>query len=397
MTRLGDYDIGQGPDAAELTLGGEVVGNFLAYEVTCAVFDTPGRFAVTLGWADKARELIARYPKRTPFTLAIGGLDVLTGYVDGRSIPSSGYTTLVLRGRDRTALLENHYLDGERSFSESTYYQLTERLLGELETDFTLTGNNTANRKAITGANVVVTKASRVTEEMTIEAVGSGTSQVVRKTLKMELGETCIGFLERQYKRVGLFLWCAGDGSFVLSEPNPNQEPLYQLVRERETITPATNVESVEWNDDAAQRHALSVIRGRGGGTRAGRVKVTADFADAELVGLGYRNTIVAHDEDIRTRKEAEYAARRRNAEERRQGWTLKYTVTGHTAPHFDGSGQRVLWAPDTVVMVRDEELGIEGPHYVDSVTFTKSKDGTRTQIELTRPEDLVFAEEITP
>jgi prophage tail gpP-like protein len=78
-------------------------------------------------------------------------------------------------------------------------------------------------------------------------------------------------------------------------------------------------------------------------------------------------------------------------AESRRQGWRLSYTVAGHTAGC--PLGGRVNWAPDTLIEVNDERLGIrEEVFWVESVTFNGSPQSTTT-IELMRPRDLIFGD----
>jgi hypothetical protein len=52
-----------------------------------------------------------------------------------------------------------------------------------------------------------------------------------------------------------------------------------------------------------------------------------------------------------------------------------------------------VIWQPDTVVDVVDDELGVEGPMYVESVKFRRTPH-TETELHLMRIEDLEFAEE---
>jgi prophage tail gpP-like protein len=392
------HQIGTGPDAVRLTLGTDTLKIFTSYEIVLSVFDVPGRFALKLGWADTVRDLIKKYPNRTPFKLHIGDVLMMTGLTDARAAPKGKAAECEIRGRDHMAALANDYFGNELSFSEASYFDLTEKVL-QLRGmgDWTLSGSNTANRKAITGARVVEIKPARTVEEIVSEVEQQATrTKVVRKTLKAQLTETPLGFLQRQYKRAGLFLWCTGDGNYILSEPNPHQEPLYNLIRERGVRTPATNITEHDWQDDATTRHSKAVVNGRGGGGKAGRHKIQGVYVDTELTALGYTNQIVEEDKDCKTIKAAEFAARRRICEERREGWRLEYTVSGHTALQAGSGSHRVVYAPDTVAMVNDMELGIEGVHYVPTVTYTGTRqNGTQTRLHLMRPTDLAFAEEM--
>jgi hypothetical protein len=49
------------------------------------------------------------------------------------------------------------------------------------------------------------------------------------------------------------------------------------------------------------------------------------------------------------------------------------------------------VWAPDTIVDVDDDEFGISGQFWVESVTFKRPP--TTTTLVLMRPSDLVFGE----
>ena len=395
-----DYEIGLGPDAVTLTIGTDTLTTWTSYQVTCSVFDAPGRFGLRLGWGDTARELIQKYAKGDPFKLHIGGRLMLTGTLDALEVPEGNYTQLDIRGRDHIAALKNDYLRAEQSFSESSYFKLAKAMLEEIGMDqWGLVGDNTANRLAITGANrITVKQPARATEEAEVEsdaATTGSTSRVIRKTLKAKLGEPRLGFLQRQFKRAGLFLWCAGDGSFILSEPNANQVAIYGLNRYRGIRDAGSNITGCHWKDDAAQRHAMAVVHGRGGGGKKGRGKMHGQFVDTELTDLGYTNQITEQDNECKTIAECEFAARRRITDERRKGWTLDYTVSGHTTLPSDLETERIVWAPDTVAHVDDNELGIRGDHYIHTVTYIGSADGTTTKLSLMRPEDLVFAEEM--
>jgi hypothetical protein len=83
--------------------------------------------------------------------------------------------------------------------------------------------------------------------------------------------------------------------------------------------------------------------------------------------------------------------ARRKIAECRRAGWRLSYPVSGHTVAAIGGG--RAVWAPDTTVEVIDEELGLQGVMYLESVTFHASPHRW-SELHVMRVDDLVYAEE---
>jgi prophage tail gpP-like protein len=388
------YEIGTGPDAVTLRLGDDTISNWTSYTIRIGVLDVPSTFALRLGWGETARELIQKYQKGDPFELYVGGLLQMTGTLDAREVPEQAHTELDLRGRCRTAALKNDYIRSEKSYSEKSYYDLAQKQLEEVLDDFVLVGSNTANRKAITGARRIVERqVVRASEEVEIET--TTTTRIIPKTLNAEIGETRLGFLQRQFKRAGLFIWCGAMGEFIVSEPNANQDPLYGLVRERDRRTDATNIIGCRWKDDAAQRHSAARVHGRGSRGRA-RPTISDVFVDEELRALGYTNEIAIEDRDCKTKAECLFQARRRIAEERRNGWSLVYTVSGHSTLPTDVESERIVWAPDTVVYVDDQELGINGPHYISGVEFSNNNKMTKTRLTLMRPEDLVYAEEMT-
>jgi prophage tail gpP-like protein len=112
------------------------------------------------------------------------------------------------------------------------------------------------------------------------------------------------------------------------------------------------------------------------------------------MTSYGFQNARVVTDEDCKSNAEAEYIARRTCAEERRAGWQLVYTVSGHTYPSQFAKNSFGVWVPDTVCRVDDDELDIHGNFYVESVTYRRSPE-TTTELTLMRPQDLVFADKL--
>ncbi len=79
-------------------------------------------------------------------------------------------------------------------------------------------------------------------------------------------------------------------------------------------------------------------------------------------------------------------------ADSRRNSFSLSYNVAGHTVDAISGGG-RLVWQPDTVVHVVDEELGIDGPMYLESCDYARAPKCT-TRLNLMRCEDLLYGEE---
>jgi prophage tail gpP-like protein len=404
MTTSNRYDgIGSGHDTVALTLAGETVLIARDGNIKTSVFSEPSVFTLTLGWGGTTKELLERYPPRTPFTLSIGGQRIMTGLVD--SIQAGGEATEVtLTGRDMTAALVDDEVGVDQQFSESTYFELTEKMLVACGLEsWALSGDNTANRKAITGHDVVEVARPMSGDSFLLEeqpAPGQEQQALTEKrrvyrTIKAEVGQTRWNFLEKHYKKAGLFLRNAGDGQFVLARPNPAQKPCVLIQRRRGATRDTSNALGHQFTNDFTGRRARTIVHGSTGGGKAGRGKVQAILEDPECLALGMRNQRTIKDRDVKTQSQAAYVARREVAQQRRDGWRLEYTVSGLIVPSLVNVGSWAVWAVDTVCRVEDDELGLHGDFYVSDVDF-RLTPRTAT-IRLMRPEDLVFADEEDP
>jgi prophage tail gpP-like protein len=391
------YDsVGGKSDEVQLILGEDLVVTPLSYEVTCSVFSQPAAFALEFGWGETTADLIARFPKGTKFQIHVAGVPVQTGRID--AIGAGGGATVVrVRGRDNVAPLFKDTFLAEQAFKETTYHQLTRKMmdavgLGGVE----LHSSNTANRKAITGHKVIETKPPIPSDTLEIETQTTGGQRKVEyKKIKSSVGQRRYDFLQEHYRKAGLFLWAAGDGSLVLATPNGDQEPSYSVARARGQTVDQCNVKDHTFDDNAAERYAKYIVYGRTGAGKGGRTRVQGEWPDPEIAALGFAETKSIKDDTVKTSKEAQYAARREGALQIRNGWKLSYVFAGHLMPSMFDRGAYAIWAPDTVCKVVDEELGLEDTYYVSDVTFRRNiSTGTTTEVRLMRRDGLVFAEE---
>lgn len=388
--------IGDKSDAIELSIGENVIRVYEDYDVQMSVLQQPSAFTLRLGWAGVSSALLDAVTPGLPFQLRVADVPVLSGRVDGRRLRSNaGGSYVEVKGRDWMAVLYDAFVEEERSFANKTYFELTRTVLDLVGLDWAeLVGTAATQQKAIAGFQT-----TKVVNEEIVKQVQTGaldpnsatyTSKVVNKTLKAKLGERWLDWLNRQYKQKGLFLWCAGEGYFVLSEPEWDQLPAFTLLKSRGMETEYATILDTDWNDDTTQRHSEIKVYGRAGGGATGRAKVTGSYVDEEMVSRGLAKRLVVHDDDVKSAEEAGFVARRMAAEERRAGWNLTYTVSGHTMPSIQGAGT-AIWGPNLVARVSDDEVPIEGSLYVESVRYSRKPD-TTTTITLMRPEDLIFA-----
>jgi prophage tail gpP-like protein len=390
-------------DQVRLVLGGEELAIVEKYEIREGVLNQPSSFSLTLGHGGLAAELLAKYPPNTQFQLFIGPAPVQYGYTTGPSTgDSGGATSVTFAGKDLGGRIHKAFINSDLSFpADRTYKELFEAALKAvgLEGAFIHPDNN-ANRKAHVGKDVVTT--APTVDEITLEDGSTslqtvpGTSRTVYRTVKAKLGTRWGEFLKSVFDRAGLFWWADASGGFVITSPNPNQDPVARIVRRRLHTNAPVNVIRHSFRNDIDQRFTKCVVYGQGGGRNFGRTKNQSEWIDEEMsrfLGGADVQPLHYHDTKSRSPQQAAAMARRKIAEVNRNGWQLNYTLAGHTAPSLIGGGDsRAVWTPDTMVEVDDEELNIKGLFYVEACTHIRNPD-SQTTVHLMRPQDLIFAD----
>lgn len=385
--------IGSRDDRIRLILNGDEILIAESWDHVDGIMEQPTAWSMRLGWGDIAAAILRKYKKGQTFQIYVGDALQGTGRIDklGASQPPGEAATVTIGGRDMLARLHDAGVIAQQSFKDVTYLELVTRALEAVGFKSPkIAASNAANRQVKAGVPVTQVAAPRTVDQVLQEGVGFVTG-VVTQELQAKVSETWHQFIRRYLDRAGLFLWCAADGTFVLSEPNGKQAPLYQIIRRRGDPNKQANVLGMDFEDDATQRHTEAIIYGRGGGKRHGPAKAKGSFSDDEMLALGYDQPIAFKDANVHNDQEAAFFARRKLAEERRSGYRLIYTLSGLRLPTLASSG--TAWAvvtPDTVVSVDDEELGIKGDFYIESVRRQRSPQ-TTTTVRLMRLIDLVF------
>jgi prophage tail gpP-like protein len=400
-----DLELGGYQDQVLLRLGSEDLKIVESYEVKAGVLQQPGAFTIRLGWGKTAAELIKRYPPGTPFELYIGPTLAMSGLTYGRAQPSSNFTQIEIKGRDYLAVLFDDEIQREYAFTDETYFKLTRKILNVVglkedtgdgqggPTRFVLDDNNDNNRAVVSRVKAKPRQKGEIIELIPTGAT-TGAGKVFYKSLKARTGTRWFDFLQEQYKFVGLFLMATGSGNFVLFRPRADMDPVCSITRTRGATRKQGDAISCRFQDDTTMRHAAYIVYGRGGSGKEGRDQILGSYVDDEMVAYGFRNCRTITDDDCKSNAEADYIARRTCAEERRAGWQLSYTVSGHTYPSQQANGSFGVWVPDTVCRVDDDELDIHGNFYVESVTYARAPE-TTTEITLMRPQDLIFADKL--
>ena len=371
----------------ELLLAGDRVLLAERYQAKLAFLTQPAAFSLTLGTGGDLAALIADTLPNDKFQLRVDGRTVMTGFLDG--VSSRGTTgVLTVEGRDALAPLHDACLLQEQSFKDDTYAALARKVMDAVGLQATkLVFSNRANRQAIAGHDPQ-RGSGRNVESLQIGSGAAGGA--IKKHIQSQLGEKAYEFLKRHFDRAGLFLWAAANGDYILSEPNPNQRPLFRIQRSAGSLPEFSNIVDHSFENRTAGRFSEIRVYTRGETKKAGRSKSVSGVVDSEMVGWGFNRPMVLRDVDADTPAKAEFMARRKMAESRRAGWKLAYTVSGHVT----GStlGGNATWAPDTLVEVDDKRLGIADTFWIEAVTFSGAPQAT-TQLDLMRPKDLIFGE----
>jgi prophage tail gpP-like protein len=386
-------ELGNAEDQVRLEIDGDNISNvYETYEVKVAIIDQPAAFSVTLGHGGLAREFLGRYKPGMLARLRVGPVVVQTARLD--AVRVNGPTSTVnFRGRDKMASLTKNYVTEERAFKSKTYFELTQevlRIVGlEQEADELFSDNDKA-RQRFTGHKVTPTAPPRNSKSIQFDPA-ENTFKTVYDTVKATLGQTWHQFLQNHYKLAGLFLWVSGEGQFILSEPNTNQPPGYRILRRRGQTRNAVNVIDHSFENDITHRHGYVRVYGHTAGGKHGVKKIVGRTADEEMIDeYGDESEVVFHDEHARTKLEAQFISWRRVFEERREGYRLSYTMSGHRVPSLIAPHARAVWGPDTIVDVQDDELGIFGPYWIEAVTFSR-KPHTTTTVQLMKPDHLLL------
>lgn len=390
-------------DEVALTLGGDTLRVTQQYEVKTEILRQPAAFSIRLGHGGVVADFLKRYPPNTPFSLSINGQTIQTGWTDGASSgEGSGASEATFDGRDALAPVIKSCVRRDRSFQDTTYLGLTAAVFDEVGlTDYTIVGDNTANRKAITGKVTVETKPAEIeietlaNGEAKIREIVPGTTKTTYKSESARIGTRWYDWLKTRLDRAGIFLWAAGDGSFILSRPNGDQSPIARIARIKRGERGDGRVLQHSYRQDISNLYTKVIVSGHGGGGKNfGRTKNYGEFVNpwaAQLMGGENRQVLTLHDNECKSPRSCEHLARRRVAEMNRDAWQLSYLVAGHSTLAIGGG--RAVWAADTIVEVDDREAGIAGLFYVEGVTFSRGPQ-TTTRLRLMRPEDLVFATE---
>lgn len=394
------FDLGGVADEVQLHLAGYEVISCESYDIDLSFFNQPAAWSVSLGDDGSAREYAEAFPPRTPAYLIVNGNVVASGRTDGYELSYDAQgSSIQITGRDHLAEIHDAFVLQEKVFKNATFAELAQGAITAVGlAEATLIYDNSANRARMVGAPLPKVAPPRNVAIEKVESVGGGK---VFKTPQSKLGERWYEFLNRHLERVGLFFWAAAGAegappTFVLSEPNAKQSPCARIIHRRDKTGQGDGINVIRgsYRNDTKSRFSEAIIYTRGGGKSFKRGKAKGRYVDNEMEALGYKRPIVLKDADCANAKQAEFMAAKAIADGRRAGSAIEYTVSGHTAPRIGGG--RITWAPDIVIEVDDDMLGVKGPYWVDSVHFSRSGEGTTTRLVLQDLDTLIYGDPVT-
>lgn len=423
MTQYEPNTRGDLDDRVRLVLGDDELLITESYDVHQGVLTQPSAFSLRLGYGGLIADLIAKYDPGTKFQLYIGDALRFTGFTDDDvAAGETGATKWTITGRDVLARLHDKYIPADKTYTNHTYEEFVFAVIKDALGDAAvIASTNVGNRLTLAGLAGTSTGGGTSTKKTTPIVAGIGINPTAAAVvsaaiaqqgaagdpapdaaqpakssapaMQAKAGERYYDFLKKELDRAGLCLWATADGeAYVLTAPDGQQRPIGRLVRKRGTSGNVVNVLTGRRTRATSKRFSEVLIFARGGGGKTGRTTSQAKYEDSEMQGWGFDRPFVVRDHKCANAKQAEYLARRKMAESRRAGFTLVYTVAGHTFPAL-GTGERAVWTPDTVIDVDDDEFNLHGSFYLEQVAFRRNPQ-TTTELTLLRPEDLVFAED---
>lgn len=379
-----------------LQVGGTVVLIATQYDLRVGVFDQPGAFSLQLGSGESAASILHKYPKNSPFGVLVADKPIFAGFTDGNSASgdASG-TEITIDGRGTLKFFYDSFHEREQSYITSTFAELIEKAMDAVGMTKPFTNGerprirtSNAEVRQLRAGTTVSASGDEFSTELTEQVGTVGNAKIV---LRAKLGERWSDLLQRVLNQQGLFMWDAENGDIVVGRPNTQQPPLYQIVREVGSGA-VNNVVSFQFKDDIQPRYSEVVIYGRASGRKYARTQARGAYTDDEMVNAGVHKTLVLHDVDVTSTAHAELIAKRHLAEGRRRAFFLEYVVAGHMTQLLGAStNDLILWTPDTMVQVRDEQLGLDGLYWIESCRYRRNAGGTTTALRLLDPNSLLF------
>lgn len=330
-------------------------------------------FEIEIGGEFSLPDVAKKFPMGAAVQIKVNDVVQMTGYVDRQALRHSehGPSRVLIRGRDFLSPLVDGHIDPNTQVPPSTTIaQLCSLVVLQqfnLQTYQILDDWQSANQ-------AVGSKLKRK----------AGTSRHKRsdpiKELRPHHGEGAFAYLARVCSHYGY--WPSADTEnfgLVIACPDYSQAPSYSLVCKVDPGNTGAgrgnNILSGEAITDQTNAPSVVVVKGMdsGSGVKT-QVKAQANNPVISLFKPMYINDRDSHDGQT-----AETKARLAMSRGMREFFAYECEVRGFSDP---SNGN--IYNDNTVAKITDEVAGVDGPMWVMSRRFTKSRSsGTRTQMKL--------------
>ncbi len=197
--------------------------------------------------------------------------------------------------------------------------------------------------------------------------------------------EGAFSYLQRLGTQYGFHLWAAsgsGQRLVVVAGPDYDQEAHYTLRLRRGPAGAANNIKVADLNVDESRVPSHVFVKG----TFFGPADRKKNVALAKNPVATAFKPVYLVDQKAKDKESTERIARAFLGRQLRNFIEYRVTVSGMADPETGA-----VYAVDTICDVQDEDCGVFGRMWVESVTINKGRGGTTTTLKLIPPGTLVL------
>lgn len=349
-------------DIVTLQIGSQRIENFIGYDIEADLYQGADRFSLEL--ANPEAPVAAGMRCK----LFVNDQLELTGVID-KTENSGGKNgrSLIVEGRDLMGLLVDSYAEQFTTVQGKTVKQLAETLLKSIPF---------IQRSQVVYQENIVGKLKG--KKKTADSPLTAFLDTPQKFSQIEPGMTVFEILAVYAASRGLLFFAMPDGTLVFGRPRITGDPLFKVINRKDGQ--GNNIEKWKEIVDISQRYSKITVIGQVQGLEEHGMdaasinppKVTVTDPDFPF----YKPQVVKINNDSQT--PALYG-RMLMEKQKHDGYSLSYT-----APLHSQNGHN--WAINELCTVDDEILGVRRTMLIYSRRFSKTKQGSWTDIKLGPP-----------
>lgn len=361
-------------DELTVLVEGKRIGDWVDYNIECSMVEPTDSFELARPFDYEAHKLLRTDAE---VQICLGGAPVLNGFVDKRSKKNK---EIRITGRDRGGRLVTTSIPNPNGFDRLMMRELVQRISDPWFKEVLLSDAKNRNvrrgrgKKAAVGSEPAILAATGINDE------SAG---------RVDPGEMCWNVIEKLVSSVNLLVWSTADGkALVIGQPNYNQKPQYIFRMGKDFST----VEDLEIADDVGDSYAKIEVYG----TAVASEDSDADAGDVICKGFALDGPnpdgtgknflrpkrMLLMQQGVTSSKEASIVAER---EMRRRGYnmrTCQVMTRGHSQK-LTANAEPVVFCPNTMARVIDEDTRHDGEWLVVSASFQGSRKNKTTKLSL--------------